>query len=131
VESLALLGEQEAAAALYPTVLEAVAVSGAKTSNYAPLQLLERVCGIAAAAGRRWDDAEAHFRSAIQDADHLPFVVERYETRRFYARMLTARDGAGDRAEAERLSEEAARGYASLGMHRHVALARAAAAPER
>jgi DNA-binding SARP family transcriptional activator len=93
--------------------------------NYHDVRLLERVAGIASAAGRRWDTAEAHFEAALQLADELPHRIEALETRRFYGRMLFERDGPGDRDRAVALVTEAAAGYRSLGMPRHVGLAEA------
>lgn len=94
----------------------------------APGQLLERVAAIAATARADWNAAVAHFLLFLRQADDLPHQFERLETRRFYAHMLTARGGAGDRDRARRLLEEAIEGYARLGMPRHRGLAQAALA---
>jgi hypothetical protein len=89
---------------------------------FGPL-LVENVAGKAAAAGRRWDAAEAHFQKAMLLAKTLPVATEQPEVRRFYAQMLIDRDEPGDRAKARELLEEAIGAYARLGMRRHRELA--------
>jgi hypothetical protein len=73
-------------------------------------------------AGRAWDDAEAHFRTALRQAEELPHRPEQAHIRRFFARMLLERDGPGDRAEAAQLAAEAADLYRRMGMPRHLAM---------
>ena len=73
-------------------------------------------------AGRSWDDAEAHFRTALGQADELPHLPEQAHTRRFFAQMLLERDGSGDRAEAVRMAGQAADLYRQMGMPRHLAM---------
>lgn len=130
-EGLYLLGKHEEPAAWYPLVVEAGTVSRALTTNVAPLQLLERVAGIAAAAAREWDRAETHFRQSLTQAETTPLQVERYEVRRFYARMLAERNRGGDREHAQRLLREAVDGFTRLGMPRHADLAGTAIAELR
>lgn len=130
-EGLFVLGRRDEPAAWYPLVVEAGRVSGAQTANFAPLQLFERVAGIAATAAGRWEDAERHFRLGIAQADETPHQVERFETRRFYAQMLAERDGAGDRDQARLLLSEALDGFVRLGMPRHADLVRSALAELR
>jgi hypothetical protein len=86
------------------------------------MRLPDRVAGIAAMAGRCWDDAEAHFRTALRVAEELPHLPEQAHTRRFFAAMLLGRDGPGDRAEAAQLATEAADLYRRMGMPRHLAM---------
>jgi DNA-binding SARP family transcriptional activator len=121
VEGLVVLGEDERAAEHYPVLVEALD-AGVVGGNYHDVRLFERVAGIAAAAGGRFDEAEAHFSAALRLADELPHHLEGLETRRFYARMLLARDQPGDRQQAVKLLDEAAAGYRKLGMPEHVAL---------
>ena len=82
----------------------------------------DRAAGIAAAAGRCWDDAEEHFRTALRQAGELPHLPEAAHTRRFFATMLLERGGPGDRAEAAILIKEARDLYGRMGMPRHSAL---------
>jgi hypothetical protein len=74
-------------------------------------------------AGRSWDHAEAHLRTALRQAEELPHVPEQAHTRRFFAQMLLERNRPGDQAEATRLAAEAADLYRRMGMARHVELA--------
>ncbi len=67
----------------------------------------------------------AHFETAMQQAEELPFKKEQPEARRFYAEMLLDRDGPGDRDRVRVLLEEAVAGYEELGFPRHRELAEA------
>jgi len=122
VEGLAVLGEREKAAKLYPLVLEA-ADTGAVVLWYRPL--LHAVAGMAAAAGEHWEKAEEHYQTALRQAHELPFVIEQPEVRRWYARMLIDRDGPGDREKARELLTEAVAMYGRIGMPKHVEMAEA------
>ncbi len=128
IEGLVVLGERDEAAGFHAVVAEAIE-AGAVTDSYHDVRLLERVAGIAAAAGRTWDTAEGHFEAALRLADELPHRIEALETRRFYGQMLLERDGPGDRDRAVALVKEAVLGYRSLGMPRHVDLAEALLGP--
>ena len=108
-----MIGDRERAAGFYPW-------SGVhRDHRRCPLRLrsalLERIAGIGAAAGGRWDLADEHFHKALRQADELPFELEGTETRRFYAEMLLNRTAAGDRERARSLIEQAMR----LPPHRH------------
>ncbi len=124
-EGLFVLGERNEPADWYPLMLEARATGAIATDNFEG-RLLERVAGIAASAAGNWDTAEAHFLLALGQADELPHQLERLETRRFYAQMLTERAGPGDRERAQLLLQEAIDGFSRLHMPRHADLARAA-----
>ena len=82
--------------------------------------LLDTVAGIAAAAGSRWDVAEAHYQTALRLADQMPFVSEQAEARYWYARMLVDRDAPEDRRKAKQLLETALAIYHKVGMPWHV-----------
>ncbi len=123
VEGLAVLGERDEAAKLYPLVLEAIdtgAVARGWTGG-----LLQTVAGIGAAAGGQWDVAEEHYRTALHQAHELPVVMGQPEVRRWYARMLIDRDGSGDRDKARELLTEAIAMYRRIGMPKHVEMAEA------
>ena len=85
VEGLYVLGERDRAAGLYELVVECIERTRAICPNYNDMRLLERTAGIAAAAGRCWDDAEEHFRTALRQAGELPHLPEQAHTRRFFA----------------------------------------------
>jgi DNA-binding CsgD family transcriptional regulator len=120
-EALALLGAKDQAAARYDLVVEAMQAGNVQRGY--DNRLLHAVAGLAAAAAERWETAEDHFRQGLDLAETLPHRLDRADIRRLYARMLTERDGAGDRALARRLLTEAASLYSEIGMPRHLHLA--------
>jgi DNA-binding CsgD family transcriptional regulator/tetratricopeptide (TPR) repeat protein len=120
-EAFALLGDNEQAAARYDLVVEAMQ-AGNVLRGY-DNRLLQAVAGLAAAAAARWDTAEDHFRRGLDLAETLPHRLDQADIRRLYARMLTDRGGAGDRALARRLLTQAAALYSEIGMPRHLHLA--------
>lgn len=126
-EGLFVLGQRDEPAGWYPLIREARATGAVTTDNIFG-RLLERVAAIAATAAGNWDAAEAHFLLALRQADELPHQVERLETRRFYAQMLTERAGPGDQMRAHKLLEEALEGFSRFGMPRHAELAQSALA---
>jgi tetratricopeptide (TPR) repeat protein len=123
VEGLAVLGEREEAAKLYPLVGEAIDTRALLRDVFGGL--LQTVAGIAAAAGGQWEKAEEHYQTALRQAHELPSVIEQPEVRRWYARMLTDRDAPGDRDKAFRLLTEAIAMYRRIGMPKHVEMAQA------
>jgi tetratricopeptide (TPR) repeat protein len=130
VEGLYVLGEHERAAGFYDLVVECIERTRTICPNYNDMRLPERAAGIAAAAGRRWDDAEGHYRRALRQADELPHLPEAAHTRRFFATMLLDRDRPGDRAEAAALIAEARDLYRRMGMPKHAAMVDALAVPD-
>jgi class 3 adenylate cyclase/tetratricopeptide (TPR) repeat protein len=123
VEGLSVLGEHDRAAGFYDVVVECIERTGTVCPNYLDMRLPHRAAGIAAAAGRCWDDAEEHFRTALGQAEELPHLPEQAHTRRFFAAMLLERDGPGDRAEAAQMATGAAERYRRMDMPRHFELA--------
>lgn len=122
VEGLYVLGERDRAAGLYDLVVECIERTQAICPNYNDMRLPERTAAIAAAAGRSWDKAEEHFRTALRQAEELPHLPEAAHTRRFFAAVLLERDGPGDRAEATALIDEARELYRGMGMPKHAAM---------
>lgn len=118
IEGLAMLGEHERAATFYPLVVEALAMDTVVTFDAS--HLLETLAGIAAAAGRRWDVAEAHYQRAIRLAEGMPFISEQAEPRYWYARMRIDRHAPGDRREARAFLEAALAVYRRIGMPWHI-----------
>jgi hypothetical protein len=80
------------------------------------------IAGIAAASARQWEAAEDHFKTALQQAESIPHLLEQAEIRRFHAMMLIDRAAKGDRAKARQLLGEALETYTSIGMPRHIAM---------
>ena len=121
VEGLALLGERDRAAEFYPLTLEAIATDTVVTFDAS--HLLQNVAGIAGAAGRRWDEAQTHYETALGLADKIPFRSEQAEARYWYARMLLDRNAPGDRERARDLVDTALAVYREIGMPKHVEIA--------
>jgi len=124
VEGLALLGERERAARLYPQTLEAV--ERTTLNNFGLFPTI--AAGIAATAGRDWDDALRHFRAAIRQAGDVPYKLEQPRARYWLSSMLVERDGPGDHDEAKQLLEEAIHGFREIGMPVYLDLAERLAA---
>jgi hypothetical protein len=125
IEGLAVLGESKQTAGLYPLVVEALAQDTVATFDAS--HLLDTVAGMAAAAGDRWDVAEAHYHTALRLADRMPFVSEQAEARYWYARMLVDRDAPEDCRKAKDLLDTARSIYQKVGMPWHIARAEALA----
>ena len=123
VEGLAVLGDRDAVARLYPAV-----VAGVDTGTLVDFNascLLQKIAGIAAAAGGQWDDAESHYETALEQAHAIPFRSEQPEVRRWYAQMLIDRGEAADRDRARTMLAEAVEAYGAIGMPKHAAMAKA------
>jgi DNA-binding SARP family transcriptional activator len=115
-ETAVLLGEGDAAAALYRQLLPWSALH-ASDHPEGYRGSLSRDLGQLAALLERWDDAERHFQDALAmngKAGALPWLAH---TSADYARMLRAQEGNDDRAE-ELLSAAHAT-YEALGMQPH------------
>ena len=121
IEGLALLGEAAQADELYPVALDAI-----ETGTLIPRDanhLVTTLAAIAAACGRQWHQAEAHFQTALQQAHEIPFRSEQPEVRRWYAQMLIDRNALGDRDKAGILLGEAVEMYRTIGMPKHLEIA--------
>ena len=124
VEGLTVLGERERAAELYPLVVEGLQRTKSVCGSYYDGRLLERVAGIAATAGRRFEEAEAHFETALAQARDIPHRPEEAHTRRWYGGMLIDRDAHGDHERARTVLEKGVAGYRGMRMPRHEAMVR-------
>ena len=118
VEGLAVIGEWQRAAELYPLTREAIATGTLLTFDAS--HLIETVAGIAAAAGSEWPNAERHYQNALRQAHDIPFRSEQPEARRWYAQMLIDRNAPGDRDKARTLLSEAVEMYRTIGMPKHL-----------
>jgi hypothetical protein len=123
IEGFYVMGERERAAELYPLALQAT------NTDLLCLAVISRfahtAAGIAATAGRQWQRAEMHFKTAVQRADSMPHPLEQIDARRFYGQMLVERAAPGDAAQARAMLTEAALGYEKLGMPKHFASTKA------
>jgi pimeloyl-ACP methyl ester carboxylesterase len=68
-----------------------------------PLQPVEGIVGLAAAAAGNWDVADAHFRSALAFVEGLGDRLGKPSVQRWHAWMLLRRDAPGDRDRARAL----------------------------
>jgi tetratricopeptide (TPR) repeat protein len=123
IEGWTMLGEREDAAALYPVVREIIATG--TVSMVFISRFPQTVAGIAAAAARDYDGAEAHFKTAMQQAESFPNLLEQAEIRRFHAMTLMDRAASADREKAGTLLSEALETYTHIGMPRHIDMIRA------
>ena len=87
-------------------------------------RLVQTIAGIAAAAGGQWEQAETHYKTALNQAHEIPFRSEQPEVRRWYAQMLLDRNATGDREKARTMLGEAVEMYQTIGMPRHVEMAK-------
>ena len=117
VEARWVLGDHEAAAGSYEALRTSLATGRRLTWGFG--LLTERMLGISASAGDRWDEAEDHFARALRQAHGFPVAIEQPEVRRFHAEMLLRRDAPGDRDRAAGMLAEAIEQYGVLGMSRH------------
>jgi class 3 adenylate cyclase/tetratricopeptide (TPR) repeat protein len=124
VEGEVVSGNPDRAARLYPLVLDCIEQSGS-VMRFPEPRLTQTTAGIAAAAGRRWQQAEEHFQLAMRQAEELPHRLEQPEVRRFYARMLLDRGESGDREKARTLLSIAIAKYHEIGMPKHEEMAQA------
>ena len=122
IEGLAMVGERDRAAKLYPLVRELLE-SGVKCTAL-EIRFPETVAGIAAGAAGDWERAEQHFLAARKQAVELPHRLEEAEVLRFHATMLIDRAASGDRERARRLLGEALVTYTRVGMPHHLELTR-------
>jgi tetratricopeptide (TPR) repeat protein len=113
VEGLASLGRDQDAAVLHPWTEKLAAKSAWFWVNP---RLFRTTAGIAAACARNWARSEEHHRAAIQMTDATHYRVSQAIARDWYARMLIARGGTGDRLNARSVLSEALSLYESLGM---------------
>lgn len=120
VECAVLMGEDERAAEYYEAVVGQIRCDA--VTCYFPL-LLERIAGIAAMAGGRFDQAEQHFQTALAQAEALNFVSELGDTRRWHAVMLLRRGKPGDENTARELLRESIAAYGANAMPKHEVIA--------
>jgi class 3 adenylate cyclase/tetratricopeptide (TPR) repeat protein len=119
VEALYLCGLTEQAAALSPLV-EALLELGNRWITFDG-RLVETRAALAAAAARRWDEAERHFTLAREVAEKMPNRLELADLRRLHARMLLDRGSTGDQARAAEMLGDAQASYRAFGMPAYAA----------
>ena len=117
IEGLVILGEHSQARELYPLARELVDTGA--VALWPIFRFTHTVAGMAAAAAHRWEAAEDHFQTALQQAESFPHRLEQAEIRRFHAMMLMDHASPGDRERARTLLIEALEKYQQIGMPRH------------
>jgi len=127
VQAFSYLGEDDEAAKLYPLTTQAID-TGTIMLHYGCFDLFEKIAGIAATAARNWPAATAHFENALKQAEAIPHKLDQCEVRYWYGKMLAERNAPGDRDKARQLLGEAIEGYGTLGMPRHLEMAKTLAA---
>lgn len=119
-QGCAIAGLTEDAAALYPLVAERVDVM--PIGNAFDLSLVQRIAGMAAAAARRWDEAQEHFEHARRQVVELPNRLEHPHVLHWHAKMLLDRGKADDHERARTMLVEALDEYRGAGMPLHAAM---------
>lgn len=119
VEGLAVLGRKREVADLHGLVVKEIRKGRERGISW-HFRLWQMVAGIAASGGGHWDAAQEHFETALKQAQELPHVIGRPETRRWYAQMLLDRNAAGDRDKARAFLGEATEMYRAIGMPKHL-----------
>jgi len=114
VESLALLGEVDRAAALHPLVLHGRAHTGAVVPLWSSVSFA-RIAGISAACAGRWEEAAGHFDRAQEACEAMPNLLERPAVLRWRAWMLAHRGRPEDNGRAKELESESRSGLRRLG----------------
>ena len=115
VESLALLGKVDRAAALHPVVLHAIKTTGALVPYWSGTSL-SRVAGISAAAAGQWEEANAHFDRAWEECQRLPNLIERPFVLCWRGWMLARRGGQRDEQRSRELLAESRAQLRELGI---------------
>ena len=128
IEALFVLGERAKAWELYPLAVQLSDTGIVAIAEIA--QFPHTAAALAATAGRKWEIAEHHFRTALQQAEALPHLLEQIEIKRFYAQMLLERSGDGDQIKAGNFLIAAETGYEGAAMPKHLALTRSLSIPK-
>ena len=113
-EALYVSGLREEAASGYQLIADAVARTGDWTTFDG--RLASTRAGLAAAAGGRFDEAQRHYRSALETAEAIDHRLERADVQRFLAWLHLDRRGPGDDVRASHLLDQARDGYRRLGL---------------
>jgi tetratricopeptide (TPR) repeat protein len=114
VEAFYLCGLNEEAAALSP-LLGGLLEYDKRWISYDG-RLAATRNALAAAAVRRWEEAERHFGIAREVAEHMGNRVELADLCRLHARMLLGRGSPGDHERAAEMLQEALSAYRAFGM---------------
>ena len=120
-QGCATVGLADDAGALYPLVAERVETLA--LGNFFDAALSQRIAGMAAAAAGRWDQADAHFKTAHRQAREFPNHIDAPQVQYWHAKMLLDRGDLNDRDRAQSMLADALQGYQTYGMLVHTARA--------
>jgi len=121
VEACYLCDLYDQAASMAPLVERALELLGRSYVAHDGGRLVDTCAGIAAAAARRWEEAERHFGIAREVAAQMSNRLELADLCRLHARMLRDRGGAGDHERAAEMLQEASSAYRTFGMPAYAA----------
>jgi tetratricopeptide (TPR) repeat protein len=111
-EGCAVFGWTDELAELYPLVAVVAKRMPVRVFDHTTT---ERIAGMAAAALGRWDDADAHFSTALRQSESIPNRADDAAVRHRYADMLLRRGRPEDRDRALALLRDAVEGYERIG----------------
>jgi tetratricopeptide (TPR) repeat protein len=80
------------------------------------MDMVDSIAGLAATAAEDWAAAEGHFERAISHAERIQHRFALPGARQWYAEMLMARSGPGDKERASSLLRQAMEEYGSMGV---------------
>lgn len=115
LEGLTVLGARPRAGDLYPLVTEAIERAGCVIGSYYDRRLIQRAAGIAAMRAGRYNEAETHFVTALEQSRTVPHRAEEGHTLRWFGQFLNEHDA----KRASQMLEAAVAAYDRMGMRRH------------
>ncbi len=123
VTGLAVMGDRERRAGLYPLTL-----AGVQTSRVVPLLIIgpsspQLAAALAADAAGLHDQARDHFETALRQARETPVRILQPTVLYWYGRALSTRADAADRARGRAMVEAALTDFRALEMVLHANLA--------
>jgi len=129
-EACALVGAPDAAAVVWTWLEPSKGQLAGAMGPVGVVGAVDRFLGMLAATQKKWDEAEAHYRSALELETRIASPVLVAETQLWYGRMLLERDAAGDREQGVELLSAALDTAEKLGMAFVVSEARRLLRPE-
>jgi tetratricopeptide (TPR) repeat protein len=121
VEACYLCDLYDQAASMAPLVESALELLGRTFVTLDGGRLVDTRAGLAAAAARRWEEAERHFSIAREVAEQMSNRLEMADICRLHARMLLDRGDTGDHQRAAEMLQEALSAYRTFGMPAYAA----------
>jgi tetratricopeptide (TPR) repeat protein len=123
VAGLALVGDTERCAALYPSTLAGVMTGFAVSGAVVGPGTSQLSAAIAAHAAGLIDKAREHFEIAAQQARDIPYRILQPTVQFWYGRMLAGQNDPSEQSRGRAMIEAAAHDFRSLEMVLHADLA--------